>query len=172
MSVVFECNGPSRRHRAFAVVILAAIAVAGGQSAAAGTPALEASSDPLVVVLDQARAVKLPEQVATLVVGNPLVADVSLQAGRVMVITGKGYGITNVLALDRGGGVLMQRMIQVQGPRDSLLVVYRGVERESYSCTPICERRIMLGDSAGYFDAVIGQTGNRNGQAQSGAASK
>jgi hypothetical protein len=45
------------------------------------------------------------------------------------------------------------------------------VERETYSCTPLCERRITLGDSAGYFTATSTQTDARNNQS-SGAGSK
>ena len=105
---------------------------------------------------------KLPDRVATIVIGNPLIADASVQAGGLMVITGKGYGMTNLIALDRAGAVLMEKSIEVRGPRADVVVVYRGVERESYSCTPNCERRITLGDSNAYFDATIGQTGIRN----------
>ena len=49
------------------------------------------------------RSCKLPDQVATIVIGNPLIADATLQSGGVLVVTGKGYGATNLLALDRGG---------------------------------------------------------------------
>jgi hypothetical protein len=49
------------------------------------------------------------------------------------------------------------------------VVVYKGVERESYSCTPTCQRRITLGDGTGFFDATLGQSGNRNGQATNAA---
>jgi hypothetical protein len=124
------------------------------------------SAADIVVVLDQARLVRLPERVATVVVGNPLIADVSVQAGGIMVVTGKGYGMTNVIALDQGGKVLLERTVNVQGPRAGVVVVYRGIERETYSCTPTCERRITLGDNAAYFDATLAQTGNRSGQAQ------
>ena len=99
------------------------------------------------VFLDQARLVKLPERVATLVIGNPLIADVSLQSGSLMVVTGKGYGVTNVVALDRNGVTLMERPVQVKGTEASTLVVYRGMQRETYSCAPICEPRVTLGDS-------------------------
>jgi Flp pilus assembly secretin CpaC len=136
-------------------------------SVAAAEPA--APADPLVVVLDQARIVKMPENVATIVVGNPLIADISVQAGGMMVITGKGYGVTNLVALDRAGKTLMNEAIQVQGPPD-VVVVYRGVARESYSCTPNCDRRITLGDTPDFFDATLAQTGIRNQRAQSGAA--
>ncbi|MFD2184666.1 pilus assembly protein N-terminal domain-containing protein [Rhodoplanes azumiensis] len=128
-----------------------------------------APADPLVVVLDRARLVRIPDHVATVVVGNPLIADVSVQAGGILVITGKGYGITNLIALDRGGKVLMSEAVQVQGPPDAV-VVYRGVRRESYSCTPECDRRITLGDTPEFFNETITQTGIRNQRAQTGTA--
>ena len=47
---------------------------------------------------------------------------------------------------------------------DQTVSVYRGVERETYSCTPNCERRITLGDSPAYFTSAAGQTDARNNQ--------
>ena len=38
----------------------------------------EPSADTIAVNVDQARLVKLPARVATIVVGNPLIADVAL----------------------------------------------------------------------------------------------
>jgi hypothetical protein len=125
------------------------------------------SAEPLVVVLDQAKVIKLPERVATVVVGNPLIADVAIQAGGLVVVTGKGHGSTNVIALDRSGSVLMERDIEIQGARDYVVVLYRGVERETYSCTPLCSRRITLGDSNAYFTQTLTQTSVLNGQAVS-----
>ena len=125
-----------------------------------------AAAADIVAALDEARLVKLPERVVTIVVGNPAIADAALQAGGMLVVTGKGYGITNVIALDRTGAVLMEKSIEVTGPTVGAVVVYRGVERETYSCTPICERRVTLGDNKDYFDAALSQTGNRNGLAQ------
>jgi Flp pilus assembly secretin CpaC len=131
-----------------------------------------AGGEMLTVNLDQATVVRLPEKVTTIIIGNPLIADVSLQSGGIMVVTGKGFGVTNVLALDRTGGILMDKAVQVRGPRDDVLVVYRGVAQESYSCAPNCERRITLGDSPGHFDAALGQAMSRAGTAQGQAAPK
>jgi hypothetical protein len=117
------------------------------------------------VELDQATIVRLPERVATLVIGNPLIADASIQPGGLMVLTGKGYGSTNLVALDRTGAVLMNRSILVTGAKDHVVVVYRGVGRESYSCAPDCERRITLGDSPEFFDASLNQSGSRSSRA-------
>jgi len=131
-----------------------------------------AASDPdrIAVYVDQAKLVKLPAKVSTIVVGNPLIADVTLQSGGIIVVTGKGYGATNFIAMDRNGEVLVDRQIQVEGPTDQLVTVYRGVERESYSCMPICQRRVTLGDGENYFTAAIDQAGSLSGQA-AGAAS-
>jgi Flp pilus assembly secretin CpaC len=166
MSGVFESFGRSGRHAVLvAAWVLAATAPLAAQSRNS------ASSSAVTITLDQAQVMKLPDGVATLVVGNPLIADISIQAGGMAVLTGKGYGMTNLVALDRSGKVLEQKTIQVQGARDSV-VVYRGVERESYSCTPKCERRITLGDTNEYFGSTLGQTSARTGQALGAVQSK
>lgn len=128
-----------------------------------------ARADTITVSVDQAQILKLPERVATVVIGNPLIADAALQSGGVLVITGKGYGTTNLLALDRNGDIVMDKTVQVLGASSSnLVVVYRGAERETYSCAPNCEHRITLGDSQGYFSTTLGQSGARTGGALSG----
>lgn len=129
--------------------------------AAIAEPAVAAPADETIsVVVDQAKLVRLPERVATIVVGNPLIADVSLQPGGMVVVTGKGYGATNVIAMDRQGNILVDRLVQVEGPNDTRLVtVYRGVSRESYSCAPVCQKRVTLGDEKDFFAAALDQAG-------------
>ena len=126
--------------------------------------------DAIAVNVDQAKLVKLPGRVATIVVGNPLIADVTLQTGGIVVVTGKGYGATNFIAMDRSGDVLVDRVIQVEGPTDQLITVYRGIERESYSCMPICQRRVTLGDGDTFFKASMDQAGALNSQATGSAS--
>ena len=129
-------------------------------------------ADNVTVSVDEARVMKLPERVATIVIGNPLIADATLQTGGILVVTGKGFGSTNLLALDRSGRVVMDKTIQVLGVTSSdLVVVFKGVERESYSCAPDCERRLSLGDSSPYFNTILGQSGTRSTQAQTAPAS-
>jgi Flp pilus assembly secretin CpaC len=128
------------------------------------------TAESIAVNVDQAKLVKLPGRVATIVVGNPLIADVTLQSGGVVVVTGKGYGSTNFIAMDRTGEILVDRVIQVEGPSDQLITIYRGVERESYSCMPVCQRRITLGDGESYFKSTMDQAGSLNSQASGAAA--
>jgi hypothetical protein len=130
----------------------------------------EPPADTIGVNVDQAKLVKLPTRVATIVVGNPLIADVTLQTGGIVVVTGKGYGATNFIAMDRSGEVLVDRVIQVEGPTDRLVTIYRGAERESYSCMPICQRRVTLGDGENYFKSAIDQAGTLSSQAAGSAA--
>jgi Flp pilus assembly secretin CpaC len=130
--------------------------------------------DTIAVSVDQAKLVQLPEHIATIVVGNPLIADVTMQPGGIVIVTGKGYGATNFIAMDRRGQVLVDRVIQVGGPTDQVVTIYRGVERESYSCMPICQRRVTLGDGETYFKSTIDQAGSLSSQASgtSAAAAK
>jgi len=128
------------------------------------------AADVIKVELDRAAITRLPPHVATIVLGNPLIADVTVQPGGFLVVTGKGYGATNMIALDRTGAVLSEHNIEVVGANASnIVVVYRGVNRESYSCAPQCERRITLGDSAEFFDQTMAQASNRAARAQSAA---
>jgi Flp pilus assembly secretin CpaC len=129
-----------------------------------------AATEPVIVFLDQARIMQLPERAATVVVGNPLIADLSLQPGGLAVVTGKGYGATNFVVLDRHGVVLSEQTVEVTGPNDRTVVVYRGVDRETYSCTPDCSRRITLGDVPEYFDKTMAETTSRNSQAAGAGA--
>jgi Flp pilus assembly secretin CpaC len=158
----------SQRIRAAARLGFASLAIAFVAWPVLGLAA--ADPDRIAVNVDQAKLVKLPAGIATIVVGNPLIADVTLQNGGVVVVTGKGYGATNFIAMDRAGQVLVDRQIQVQGPSDQLVTIYRGVERESYSCMPICQRRVTLGDGETYFKSTIDQAGSLSTQASQGAA--
>ena len=155
MKSMLDRRGGERAFRAFAFVLLAAALL---------LPRAAFAEVPLNVVLDQATLMRLPEKVSTIVIGNPLIADVAVQSGGLVVVTGKGYGSTNMIVLDRSGTVLLERQVVVRAPTDQTVSVYRGAERETYSCTPNCERRITLGDSAAYFTATAGQAEVRNAQ--------
>jgi hypothetical protein len=132
--------------------------------AAAAFGAAPARADSVTVSIDRAQVMHLPERVTTIVIGNPLIADASLQRGGILVLTGKGFGETNLLALDREGHMVMDKTVQVRGPQNGdLVVVYRGVDRETYSCMPLCEPRITLGDAPNYFNPTLAQSGARTG---------
>jgi Flp pilus assembly secretin CpaC len=155
-----------------ATVALTPSWAAADEAAPSPTPVtLRAPSNEVIPVqLDQARVIKLPERAATLVIGDPLIADISIQPGGLAVITGKSYGATNLIVLDHSGAVLMEHNLEVRGPPDPIIVVYRGAARSTYSCTPQCAPRISLGDDPDFFDKALAQSTVRSTQALSAGA--
>jgi Flp pilus assembly secretin CpaC len=130
----------------------AAPAFAGADSAA---PPI----DTLTVTVDQAKIVDLPPGARTLIIGNPMIADVSLlKTGNIMIVTGKGFGETNLIALDAAGHPIDEENILVVGNSSSkALVVQSGMERQSYTCAPRCQPTAVLGDDSTYFTGVAAQ---------------
>ena len=123
------------------------------------------------VQLDAARTIGLPANVATLVLGNPSVADITaIKNGSTIVITGKGFGETNLIALDAQGKMLAESTIRVV-PSKGKLLVQRGMDRQSYSCLPTCQPTLSLGDDAKYSGEVAAQIGARNSASAPGASS-
>ena len=120
----------------------------------------KANSEPhrLKVELDYARLARMPEGAQTFILGNPLIADITmLKESRLMVVTGKSFGTTNLIMLDRAGKQVGESLITVIPPEDKL-VVYRGSRRESLSCKPRCVRAVDMADDqqimSGALDSV------------------
>jgi Flp pilus assembly secretin CpaC len=148
---------------------LAACALIISAAAAVGAPA---SDDILRITVDQAQIAKLPANTATVIIGNPAIADImSLKNGAGMVVTGKGYGRTNLIALDANGNLLDEKEIHVE-PTRNVLVVQRGDVRESYSCDPHCMPTAVLGDDTKIFGDVSGQVVAHDQLASHGSGSK
>jgi len=152
------------------VFLFLALAGFGLLPAAAGA---ESAAPPGVmnITVDQAKVARLPAGATTLVVGNPAIADVTmLKGGGAMVVTGKGYGQTNLIALDAQGNIIDEKQIDVE-PTRSVLVVQRGTDRLSYWCNPTCMPTVQLGDENKAFNEASGQIGARNSLAQGGGGS-
>ncbi|WP_375462819.1 pilus assembly protein N-terminal domain-containing protein [uncultured Methylobacterium sp.] len=128
------------------------------------------SSSVVTVMVDNAKVMRLPEKTQTVIVGNPMIADVTLQKNGVLVLTGKSFGATNLIALDAGGAMLAETTIRVEASQASVVTVQRGPdERNSYSCTPTCQPSVQLGDSSKYFGDVSGQAETRRNLATAGS---
>ena len=128
----------------------------------------ETRGEAVQVVVDHAKVLRLPDKAQTVIVGNPAIADVTVQRNGVMVITGKSYGVTNLIALDATGALLAESSVRVGAATESILTVQRGLERESYSCTPACQPSAQLGDGKTFFESTNGQSGARNAAATGG----
>ncbi len=136
----------------------------GAEPARAGS-----SPDVLPVTLDQAQIAKLPPGTSTLIIGNPMIADVTmLKSGGEMVVTGKGYGQTNLIALDSEGAILLERQLRVL-PAKTVVVLQNGASRVSYACNPECMPTVQLGDDTKTFNDAGSEITTRNGYATGGA---
>ena len=118
--------------------------------------------DKIEVELDNAKLLKLPPGTDTLVIGNPAIADVTIQRNQVMVVTAKSHGSTNMIALDNKGAIVSEsRIVVILPKRPEQLTLLRGSAQETYSCNPECGSIIQLGDEDKYFKATIGQVRDR-----------
>jgi Pilus formation protein N terminal region len=139
---------------------------------AAGASPARAATDLIAVTLDQAKIVRLPPGASTLIVGNPMIADVTmLKNNNTMVITGKGFGQTNLIAIDGAGSLIEEQEIEVL-PSKGLVVLQSGSSRMSYACNPVCMPTVQLGDDDKMFNEAGTQISTRNGYATGSTAGK
>ncbi len=125
----------------------------------ATTPAMAAEQ--ILVPMDEARIIRLNRAPATVIVGNPLIADVSVQDERLLVVVGKTYGTTNIIALDEDGQELSSLDVSVRTGGANNVQVFYGGSRISFTCAPRCERRIEIGDDVEIFDATTKQASDK-----------
>jgi Flp pilus assembly secretin CpaC len=113
--------------------LLAAAAFAALASAAAHAEA------GIEVVMNQAKIVKLARAADTVVVGNPAIADASVQDASTIVLTGKGFGVTNLVVLDQQGSPIIDEQVTVTRGTASTVRIYRRAQVQTMSCAPFCE---------------------------------
>ena len=117
-----------------------------------------AEQTPLVLFADRATVMKVDERAATIVIGNPVYADAVVRPGNVMVLTGKTPGSTNLIILDGQGTILSEHMVHVTTDKTDMVIMHKGNQRFTYSCTIRCENSPQGGDSPDYMDNTIAQT--------------
>lgn len=132
------------------------------------TCAAQAAEQTLQVAVDRASVVRAPDNTATIIIGNPLIADATTQKNGVLVVTGKSYGSTNIMLLDAAGTVLSETIVNVTPATDGLVLVQRGAKRESFACNPRCEPVLAIGDSADAFKNTAEQINQRSGMSTKG----
>ena len=73
-------------------------------------------------------------------IGNPAIADASVQDASTIVLTGKGFGVTNLVVLDADGQPDRRRAGHGRRAHDASSVrIYRRAAVQTLSCTPYCE---------------------------------
>jgi hypothetical protein len=129
-----------------------------------------AGSDEVNVTIDEAAIVKLARPAAEIIVGNPSIADVAVQSGKVLVVTGKSFGRTNLIVIDADGKEVINRMLSVQEARSGLVTLHRGPEaRFTYYCAPNCTSTLAVGDFNEHFKDIAEQIKTKQGLGQAQA---
>ena len=105
-------------------------------SAFACGPLLAQTADDLTVKYDQSQLIRLPRPAAEIINGTPAIADIAIQSGNLLVVTGKSFGITNIIALDSERNVIQDQRVLVRRDDAKVVNLQRGTERQTFNCTP------------------------------------
>ena len=138
----------------------------------AAAPAYAASkSDSVALALDEVHTLTFRTPVSTVYVGNPTIADVTMIDARHAFVQGKGYGRTNVMALNHDNLMLFNTHITVTGSDGGgTVTLNRGAQRVTLNCAGgRCEPTPMPGDGKDLYDAMAGQAMAHQAAARSAA---
>jgi hypothetical protein len=136
-------------------------------------PAIPAHAAGVSVMLDEVRTVTFPKTVTTIYVGNPAIADINMIDSRHAFIMGRGYGSTNMLALDQNGKQISNIPISVLARQNATITLQVGVGTEgrvTYTCNTLhCEMAPSPGDDKQEFDKNNTEMGSHTGNAKAAA---
>jgi Flp pilus assembly secretin CpaC len=154
-----------------AAALLAATALSGSSAFAAGKPAVkhpaakhavknEDKNDWVALALDEVHTLTFRAPVATVYVGNPSIADVTMIDARHAFVQGKGFGRTNIMALNRDNVMVFNTHVTVTGGEGGgTVTLNRGAQRVTLNCAGgRCEQTPMPGDSKEAYDGTTSQT--------------
>lgn len=138
---------PRPRLSAIAVVLLLAMPF--------GTVAEAADGGPISVKVNMARILRIGAPAATVIIGNPGVADVTIQDPKTLVLTGRSYGQTNLIVLDEAGQPIADTLVEVIQAQADLVTIYSGNQRQTLVCSPVCQPTVMLGDDPSFSSTTL-----------------
>ncbi|RDE10012.1 pilus assembly protein N-terminal domain-containing protein [Pelagibacterium lacus] len=118
--------------------------------------AAQSAADALVTVnVNMARVLRINAPAATVIIGNPGVADVTIQDPQTLVLTGKSYGRTNMIILDANGDPIADTVVEVAQLASDTVTVFMGSARTSIACAPNCQPVIMMGDDTSFTTEAL-----------------
>jgi Flp pilus assembly secretin CpaC len=131
---------------------------------AAGTMAFVGAAfaaDEIDVTIDFAKVMKLDKPAHTIILGNPGIADATVGDDKLLVLTGKTAGTTNLIVLDDTGAEILNAPIRVSSDIHQLTTVFFGQRRQTFSCAPVCEAVVSVGDDPNAFTNATAQIQTR-----------
>jgi Flp pilus assembly secretin CpaC len=133
-------------------------------SLAVALAAIPAAALAMLVPINHAQRVDLRGVAASVVVGNPRIASVTVVDAHTIYIMGRGSGSTNVVVLDKSGRTLFTGDVTVAATGANVSL-YRGDKRIHVNCSYGC-----VEEADGDTQASIGMRGAAAVSSPTGAA--
>lgn len=121
-----------------------------------GASVAHAEVQTILVRVDESQVLQLPASPGAIVIGNPAIADVSIQ-GQKLFLHGRSFGQTNLTILDLEGKQMANFNLVGTLEQNELVTLYRGTQRYSMSCTGSCAPNMQVGDEVIYFGSQVKQ---------------
>jgi hypothetical protein len=147
---------------------IAALIITSSIAAVSTLPAHSASSsyadsEKVIVTVDQAKVFRISRPAATIIIGNPSIVDATIEDEQTLVLTGRSFGVTNLIILDAKGDAVVDQAVVVRGSETNTVRIYRGgSNRETLAFGPVCEITVTIGDNPGTFESATEQITQRN----------
>jgi Flp pilus assembly secretin CpaC len=116
-----------------------------------------ASAEQLFVEAGKTVPVSVRGSAASIVIGNKNIADVAVHDERLIFVTGKSFGTTNLIIFDKAGNQIYNSDVMVTTNSTSLVTINRAGQSYTYDCSPNCRAVLSIGDQPDHFAALIDQ---------------
>jgi len=146
---------------------LSALLTAGISSSASAESVSEVNNRSVLVTVDQAKVFRVSRPASTIIIGNPAIVDATIQDDQTLILTGRSFGVTNLIVLDESGDALVDQPVVVRASETNTVRIYRRNSRATLACSPVCEPTLTIGDDNAAFDFASGQIQARNQLSQS-----
>lgn len=120
------------------------------------------SSNAEIVTVDQAKVLRISRPAATIIIGNPAIVDATIEDDQTLVLTGRSFGVTNLIVLDTDGDAILDQPVVVRASETNTVRIYRRDSRETLACAPVCEPTLTIGDNNAAFNNASSQIQARN----------
>lgn len=114
-----------------------------------------AADAPVSVSVNMARILRINSPAATVIIGNPAIADVTIQDAQTLILTGKNYGRTNLIILDAVGNPVADTLVDVVQTKSGHVTMYMGAARSTLTCEPVCQPTLSLGDNPEFTSQTL-----------------
>lgn len=125
-------------------------------------PSATMAQEPIAIVIDRAKVMRISRPADTIIIGNPGIADATIQDNQTLIITSRSFGSTNLIVLDSEGKAIADEILMVKSSDEDVVTVFRRSSQVTLSCTPQCAPTLTIGDNGDAFNSVNLQIGAHN----------